>query len=97
MSNVIGRVLGAGGKRIVLKVAKALPIIGAVAVVAFAAYEIRKKGMLKGLANVALDVTPVVGSAKNVIEIFTGDWLADKPDRAENERVERRPARRSSL
>jgi hypothetical protein len=28
-----------------------------------------------------LDITPVVGTAKNVVEIFTGDWIPDKADR----------------
>ena len=27
---------------------------------------------------VGLDATPVVGTAKNVVEIFTGDWIPDK-------------------
>jgi len=30
---------------------------------------------------VGLDVTPVVGTAKNVLEIFTGDLIPDKSDK----------------
>jgi hypothetical protein len=33
---------------------------------------------MRGVVNTALDATPVIGTAKNVIEIFTGDWLLDK-------------------
>jgi hypothetical protein len=28
-----------------------------------------------------LDVTPIVGTAKNVVEIFTGDLIPDKAER----------------
>jgi hypothetical protein len=78
MAGIIRKVVRAAGTRIALKATKAVPLIGTAVVVALAGYEIRKKGFLKGLASVALDATPVVGSAKNVIEIFTGDWLPDK-------------------
>jgi hypothetical protein len=44
----------------------------------FIGHAIKKKGLLRGAAHVALDVTPVVGTAKNVIEIVTGDWIPDK-------------------
>ena len=78
MAGIIRKVVRGAGTRIALKATKAVPLIGAAVVVALAGYEIKKKGFLKGLASVALDATPVVGSAKNVIEIFTGDWLPDK-------------------
>jgi hypothetical protein len=35
----------------------------------------------------ALDATPVIGTAKNVIELFTGDWLADKEQAKEKAKV----------
>ncbi len=60
---------------------KMIPIIGPVFSVGFAGHDIRKKGLLPGAVHVALDVTPVVGTAKNVVEIFTGDWIPDKPTR----------------
>lgn len=78
MARMFRRIAQAGGKRIALKAAKAMPFVGAAVVIAFAGYEIRRKGLVKGLANVALDATPVLGTAKNVIETFTGDWLPDK-------------------
>jgi hypothetical protein len=37
--------------------------------------------MIPGVIHVGLDVTPVVGTAKNVLEIFTGDLIPDKADR----------------
>jgi len=34
--------------------------------------------LVAGALHVGLDATPVVGTAKNVVEIFTGDWIPDK-------------------
>lgn len=55
-----------------------MPIIGTVAVVGLVGYEIKKKGLVRGIINSALDATPVLGVTKNAIEMFTGDWLKDK-------------------
>jgi len=50
--------------------------------VCFAGHDIKKKGIVPGAVHIGLDVTPVVGTAKNVIEIVTGDWIPDKdPDK----------------
>jgi hypothetical protein len=67
-----------GGWEITKKVLKAIPIIGPVFIVAFAGHDIKKKGLLAGAVHVGLDATPVVGTAKNVVEIFTGDLIPDK-------------------
>ena len=63
------------------KVLKALPFIGTVFIIGLAGYEIKKKGLLRGAVHVGLDATPVVGTTKNVVEIFTGDWIPDKPSK----------------
>ena len=68
-----------GAWEITKKLLKAIPIIGPVFTVGFAGRDIHKKGSVPGAVHVALDVTPVVGTAKNVVEIFTGDWIPDKP------------------
>ncbi len=81
MAGLIRRIVRSGGSRLAIKAAKAMPIIGTVAVVGLVGYEIKKKGIVKGLVNSALDATPVVGVAKNAIEMFTGDWLKDKVSR----------------
>jgi hypothetical protein len=70
---------GRAGWEIGKKVVKAIPYVGAIVSVVFIGHAIKKKGLLRGAAHVALDVTPVVGTAKNVIEIVTGDWIPDKP------------------
>jgi hypothetical protein len=74
-------VKGRVGWEIVKKLLRAIPIIGPVFTVGFAGHDIKKKGLLPGAVHVGLDVTPVVGTAKNVVEIFTGDWIPDKPPR----------------
>ena len=68
-----------GAWEITKKLLKAIPIIGPVFVVGFAGRDIQKKGLVPGAFHVGLDVTPVVGTAKNIVEIFTGDIIPDKP------------------
>lgn len=57
---------------------KLIPVAGSVFAVGLAGYEIRKKGLIPGVVHVTLDVIPVVGATKNVVEIFTGDLIPDK-------------------
>lgn len=71
-------VTGRVGWEIAKKLVKAIPYVGALVSVAFIGHAIKKKGLLPGAVHVGLDVTPVVGTAKNVVEIFTGDWIPDK-------------------
>lgn len=70
-----------GAWEITKKLLKAIPIIGPVFTVGFAGRDIHKKGLVPGAAHVALDITPVVGTVKNVLEIFTGDIIPDKEPR----------------
>ena len=72
------RIARKGGLEVVKKILKMIPIIGPVFSVGFAGHDIKRKGLIPGAVHVALDVTPVVGTAKNVVEIFTGDWIPDK-------------------
>ena len=68
-----------GAWEVTKKLLKAIPFVGPIFVVGFAGYDIKKKGLVPGAVHVGLDVTPVVGTAKNVLEIFTGDLIPDKP------------------
>lgn len=72
-----------GGWEIAKKVLKALPVIGSLFTVGFAGHDIKRKGLVAGAVHVGLDATPVVGTAKNVVEIFTGDLIPDKADKAQ--------------
>ncbi len=74
-------VKGRVGWAVVKKLLKAIPVVGTLFTVGFAGHDIKKKGVLPGAVHLGLDVTPVVGTAKNVVEIFTGDWIPDKDDK----------------
>jgi hypothetical protein len=78
-----GRVVKAGGWSVAKRLIKPIPIVGTVFAFGLAAFEIKKKGLIPGAVHVGLDVIPVVGTAKNVVEIFTGDWIPDKPEKEE--------------
>jgi hypothetical protein len=74
-----GRIIKAGGWELAKRLIKPLPIIGPMFSASLIGYEIRKKGLVRGAVHVGLDVTPLVGTVKNVVEIFTGDLIPDKP------------------
>lgn len=82
MANIFGKAMQAGVTRIATKAIRQVPVLGTAVVIGMAGYEIKKKGLFKGIANVAMDATPIVGVAKNVIEVFTGDWFPDKTAQA---------------
>jgi hypothetical protein len=72
------RMLRAGGWGLAKRLIKPIPVVGSVFALSLAGYEVKKKGLLRGVVHVGLDVTPVIGTAKNVVEIFTGDLIPDK-------------------
>ena len=75
------RIIRAGGWGVAKRLIKPIPIVGTIFAFGLAGYEIKKKGLIPGAAHVGLDVIPVVGTAKNVLEIFTGDLIPDRADR----------------
>jgi hypothetical protein len=79
------RVIRAGGWGIIKRIIKPIPIVGSLFAVGLAAYEIRRKGLVPGAIHVGLDATPIVGTTKNLIEIFTGDLIPDKPQNGASE------------
>lgn len=85
MSSLKRKLIRAGGWRLAKRLIKPIPIVGSLFAVTLAGYEIRKKGLLPGAVHVGLDVTPVVGTAKNVVELFTGDLIPDKADRRKSQ------------
>ena len=81
MTTLKRRMMRAGGWGVAKRIIKPIPIIGSVFAFGLAGYEIRKKGLIPGAVHVGLDVTPVIGTAKGVVELFTGDLIPDKSDR----------------
>ncbi len=73
------------------KVAKAIPVVGTVLTIFGIGSNVHAKGLVNGGASSALDAIPVVGTGKNIIEIFTGDFIRDLPDADEVEPQEPQP------
>jgi hypothetical protein len=72
------KLIEAGGWKVARRVAKSIPYIGTAVAIGLVGYDIRRKGVVKGVLNSGLDAIPFVGLGKNVIEFFTGDLLSDK-------------------
>ena len=70
--------LRAGGWRVAKRLIKPIPVIGTFVALGLAGYEIKRKGLLPGAIHVGLDATPLVGTAKGIVEIFTGDLIPDR-------------------
>ena len=81
MTTLKRRIIRAGGWGVAKRLIKPIPIVGSIIAFGLAGYEIRKKGLLPGAVHVGLDVTPIVGTCKGVVELFTGDLIPDKSDR----------------
>ncbi len=78
-STIKRKLVHAGGWQVAKRVAKSVPYVGTVMAIGLVGYDIKRKGVVKGIANAGLDAIPFVGLGKNVIEFFTGDLLPDKP------------------
>jgi hypothetical protein len=72
------RAARAGTFTLAKRLAKPIPVVGTCVTLGCAGYDIRKKGLRNGLIHVGLDLIPFVGTAKGVVELFTGDWLPDR-------------------
>jgi hypothetical protein len=80
------KVARAGGWQVAKRLIKPLPFVGTALAIGLTGYSIKKKGWIRGIAHSALDATPIVGTAKNVVELFTGDIIPDKPDEERKKR-----------
>ena len=72
------KVVEAGGWQVAKRVAKQLPVVGSLLTIGLVGYDIKKKGVVKGVINSGLDAIPIIGTGKNIVEFFTGDLLPDK-------------------
>lgn len=68
----------AGGWQVAKRAAKMLPFGGTAVVLFLVGSDIRRKGVLGGLLNSSIDAIPVVGLAKNAVELVRGDFIPDK-------------------
>ena len=74
-------IIHAGGWQVAKRVAKMLPFGGTAIAVVLVGSDIKKKGVVNGLVNSGLDAIPFVGLAKNAVELFRGDFIADKAEK----------------
>jgi hypothetical protein len=82
----VRKIFHAGGWQVAKRTARMLPFGGTLIVVGLVGHDIKKKGVFRGIVNSGLDAIPVIGLAKNAIELFTGDFIADKDKRNKNEK-----------
>jgi hypothetical protein len=74
-----------GQRRMTKKLMRAVPLLGAAVAIATIAVAARRKGVVRGTVDTALDFTPVVGFVKNALEVLRGrDFF---PDRARRSRA----------
>lgn len=73
------KLVHAGGWQVAKRVAKTIPFGGSVVAVALVGSDIRKKGVVRGIVNSGIDAIPIVGLAKNAVELVRGDFIPDKP------------------
>jgi hypothetical protein len=72
------KVAEAGGWALTKRVAKTIPYVGTAFAIGLVGYDIKRKGVVKGILNSGIDAIPFVGLGKNAIEFFTGDFFPDK-------------------
>jgi len=62
------------------KLTRMVPWVGAVFALAVLASTMRRKGVLRGALDAALDVTPLLGGIKMIAEKMRGrDFIPDRP------------------
>ena len=65
-------------RTVLRKLVRPIPVIGEAAVLLTAASVLRRKGLVGGGLDIALDSIPIVGTAKSLLELATGDLIPDK-------------------
>ena len=66
-------------RRVTKRLMRAVPFLGAVIALLTLGRAIRRKGLIGGSVDTALDFTPVVGGIKNAAEIVRGrDLIRDR-------------------
>ncbi len=79
MTTARDRVVRWGGARLSRRLAKSVPVIGAVVAIATVVGTMRRKGLISGAFDTALNAIPFVGAAKNAVEIARGrDFFPDR-------------------
>jgi hypothetical protein len=76
---ITNRITRYAGHRMTRRLYRAVPWVGGVIALATIGGTIRRKGLVRGTLDAALDFTPYVGGAKNLVEFHRGrDFFPDK-------------------
>jgi hypothetical protein len=68
-----------GGARLSQRLARSAPWIGGVIAVATVFSTIRRKGVISGTLDTGLNAIPMIGAAKNMVEVIRGrDFFPDR-------------------
>jgi hypothetical protein len=68
-----------GGARLSRRLSRSLPWVGGLIAVATVASTMRRKGVISGVLDTGLNAVPLVGAAKNVLEVARGrDFFPDR-------------------
>ena len=78
--SVTRKLVHAGGWQVAKRVAKMVPFGGTLVAVGLVGHDIKKKGVVRGVINSGLDAIPVLGFAKNAVELVTGNFISDKAE-----------------
>jgi hypothetical protein len=78
---VVGNVISRVGKgELADRAARAIPWIGIAVAIVGVFGAVRRKGLLRGSVDTALNALPIIGTVKNLAEGVRGrDFLADRP------------------
>ncbi len=69
-----------GQRRLARKMVRAVPWLGAIVALVTLRSAMRRKGVLRGGVDAALDFIPYVGGVKNTVEAVRGrDFISDRP------------------
>lgn len=80
----MGHIARAGhfaGRKILRRATKAIPFVGTAVALGLLAHTVRRKGMVNGVLDTALDAVPLLGTLKFGVELLTGEWFPDEPER----------------
>jgi len=73
------RVVRWGGARLSRRLRRSLPWVGSAIAVATVFSTIRRKGVVGGTLDTGLNAVPLIGAAKNVVELARGkDFFPDR-------------------
>jgi hypothetical protein len=72
------RVARYGTLQLARRLGVSAPVIGTVVALVTAGAAMRRKGMLGGTIDTALNAIPLLGAVKNAIEIVRGDFIPDR-------------------